>query len=124
MLMSRADQSFPAHLRASLVLGSSPLRLLPVRVAYDPRWLVPSGEALAPSAGNGVFGYQEPADSFEALATAKLQLGGPAPDRRDRRPVRAPLREQLERPLIRLAEIDQQIRLLLTGRPLGQQQDK
>ena len=49
---------------------------------------------------------------------------GPAPDRGYRRPVRAPLREQLERPLIRLAEIDKQVRLLLTGRPLGEQQDK
>jgi hypothetical protein len=85
---------------------------------------LPVRGALATERRDRVFGDQEPPDPFQALATAKLQFGGPAPDRRDRRPVRAPLREQQERPLVRLAEIDQQVRLLLTGRPLGQQQDQ
>src|SRR5262245_12005902 len=58
MLMSRADQSFPAHLALSLVPAGSPLRRLPVSVAYDSRWLARPGGPLAPSAGNGVSGYQ------------------------------------------------------------------
>src|SRR5580692_10765982 len=99
-------------------------RPIPTAIAYPD--LLPLSDlgrwAVVQRSTPGVLGHQKSTDPLQALPPAELDEAA-APRRRDRRPVRAPLRQQGQGALDRAVEAHQQGRRPLTvGGPLDEQQ--